>query len=191
MIAQQLKQAFDPYYQAPLEAWEEFARHCEEKSYPKNEVIKQPGTADQYGYFLMKGAVGLFTWKENSNACLDLFVENSFFADDLSLITGRPSPVMIQALEHCSLLRIHRAAIEKLKHTPMGSLLFLAGEQQAYAAKQQQQIELMSLTAEERYLRLLDERPELVSRIHQKHLASLLGITTQSLSRIRKKIFLG
>ncbi|MEO1450402.1 MAG: helix-turn-helix domain-containing protein, partial [Bacteroidota bacterium] len=56
------------------------------------------------------------------------------------------------------------------------------------ANKQKQQIELLSKTAEERYRELLTKQPELVLRVPQKHIASYLGITTQSLSRIRKKM---
>ncbi len=67
-------------------------------------------------------------------------------------------------------------------------MLFMVAAQNDFAQKQEQQMEFLTKTAEERYLDLLATRPELLKRIHQKHLASYLGITTQSLSRIRKKI---
>ena len=53
--------------------------------------------------------------------------------------------------------------------------------------KQTQQIDLLMLTAEQRYLKLLKRQPKTVQRIPQKHIASYLGITPESLSRIRKK----
>jgi len=188
MIEHKLKKAFDPYFEAPLEAWIYFANLCEEKNYKKNQIIKEAGKTDRYGYFLLEGSCGLFVWKENSYACIDLFLENNFFADDISLITGKASPIEIVALEKSNLLRISKSNIEELKKTPMGGMLFVIGDQNAYAEKQKQQIEFMTKTAEERYLDLFQNQPQLLQRIHQKHIASYLGITTQSLSRIRKKI---
>lgn len=67
-------------------------------------------------------------------------------------------------------------------------MLFLVGEQNDNAKKQSRQMDLMTKNAEERYIELIDKSPALVHRIAQKHIASYLGITTQSLSRIRKKI---
>jgi len=51
--------------------------------------------------------------------------------------------------------------------------------------KQQKQIDLLTKTAEQRYEELMNENSQVIQRISQKHIASYLGITTQSLSRIR------
>ena len=92
------------------------------------------------------------------------------------------------ALEKSEMLRISRDNINKLKETPMGNVLFLISAESSYVEKQQQQIDLLLKTAEQRYLELLEKQPNLIQRTPQKHIASYLGITTQSLSRIRKKI---
>ena len=131
--------------------------------------------------------MGSFVWKKNTHACLDIFLENSFFADDYSLATGKSSPLEIIALEKTSLLQLSKGNIVELQKTPIGKMLFLIGEQQDNAKKQERQIGLMTKTAEERYLEILENRPELLKRVSQKHIASFLGITTQSLSRIRRK----
>lgn len=188
MIAHQLKQAFDQYYEAPIAVWEHFLSLCEVMTYKKNEVLKPAHEAAKEGYFILEGACGMFVWKNNSAICTDLFLENSFFADDSSLLSGKPSPLEIMALEPTKCLRISKANIETLKATPMGRMLFLVGEENSNAEKRDQQIEQMTQSAEERYGKLLEERPELLQRVHQKHIASYLGITTQSLSRIRKKL---
>ncbi|MGL5888238.1 MAG: Crp/Fnr family transcriptional regulator, partial [Bacteroidia bacterium] len=57
-----------------------------------------------------------------------------------------------------------------------------------YIHKQNQQIELLTLTAEERYKQLLQKQPEIIKRTPSKHIASYLGVTPESLSRIRKTI---
>ncbi len=186
MLAKILKASFDKYYEAPIEAWEKFASLCDQVEFKKNEVIKLAHTTAKYGYFLLEGSVGLFVWKENNLACTDLYLENNFFGDDISLLSQKPSPIEIMALENVKALRMTKANMELLKNTPIGSILFLAGEQSSYSDKQHQQIESMTQTAEERYQGLLKNNPEILQRVSQKHIASYLGITPQSLSRIRK-----
>lgn len=188
MNEQILKKAFDKHFEASLEAWKFFADLCEDVNFNKNERIKEADKTAKYGYFLVKGACGIFVWKENNYICTDLILENNFFADDLSLLTGKPSPIEIVSLEKSTVLRISKTNIETLKKTPIGSMLFLTGEENSTIEKLSQQIELMTKSAEERYLDLIKNRPEVLQRIHQKHIASYLGITTQSLSRIRKNI---
>lgn len=187
-LAADLKAAFDPHYEAPLEVWDYFARCGETIEIKKNQVIKAAHSVEKYGYFLVKGACGLFVWKENTEVCLDLHLENDFFTDDLSFYSGQPSPIEIIALEACTLLRLSKSNIDHLNSTPQGQLLFSIGNQLGYVQKQQQQLNLLTRTAEERYLELMADRPQLVQRIAQKHIASLLGITTQSLSRIRRRL---
>jgi len=186
MFAEILKKSFDEYYQAPIEVWEKFASLCQVIEFKKNEVIKASHTTAKYGYFLLEGSVGLFVWKENNSICTDLFLEFKFFADDISLFTGKPSPIEIISLEKTKMLQLSKANIEILQKTPIGSMLFYEGEKNTNVEKQNQQIESMTLTAEERYNNLMKENPELLQRISQKHIASYLGITPQSLSRIRK-----
>ena len=92
------------------------------------------------------------------------------------------------ALESSEMLRISRKNIHELKQTPMGQLLFLISAEFSFVDKQRQQIDLLVKTAEQRYLELLEKQPKLIQRTAQKHIASYLGITTQSLSRLRKNV---
>lgn len=188
MIEKLLKNSFDKYYKAPLEAWKVFAELCELITFKKNEIIKRDGNAEKYGYFIISGSGGVFIWKENNYVCLDLMYENTFFADYMSLITNQPSPLETIALEDSQMLRISKSSIDKLKETPMGKLVFLISSESSYVEKQQQQIDLLLKTAEQRYFDLLEKQPKVIQRTAQKHIASYLGITTQSLSRIRNKI---
>lgn len=188
MIEETLKKAFDKYYEAPIAVWKYLAEQGEQVEYVKKEIIKQADKREKYGYFLIKGAVGSFVWNNDSRICLDLLIDNEFFGDELSLFSGKASSVEIIALENSTVLRISKLNIEKLRQTPMGSLLFSIGDQKAYVEKEKKQIELMTQTAKERYAKLLESRPELIQRISQKDIASFLGISTQSLSRIRRKI---
>lgn len=188
MIEERLKAAFDPYYVAPIEAWRAFASMGELFECKKNQVLKPAGQHEKYAYFILKGSCGIFLWKENNYVCLDLFYENAFFGDNMSFITNKPSPLETIALEDCEMLRISRQNYVRLRETPIGIIISLNTAEGAYVEKQQQQIDLLLKTAEQRYIDLLNKQPDIIQRTHQKHIASYLGITTQSLSRIRKKI---
>jgi CRP-like cAMP-binding protein len=108
-----------------------------------------------------------------------------FFADHMSLITEQPSPLETIALETTTALKISSSNITRLKQSSFGNILFLLGAENSFVEKQQQQIDLLTKTAEQRYEELMNKNPEVTQRIAQKHIASYLGITTQSLSRIR------
>lgn len=188
MNEKKIKQSFDKYFEAPIEVWKSFTDHCKEVKFNKNEVIKPAGRIEMNAYFILEGACGVFLWKENNFVCLDIVLENNFFADHMSLITEKPSPLETIALEKTTALQISTSNIAKLKKSPIGSLLFLIGAENSFVEKQQQQIDLLTKTAEQRYLELMQTSPEIIQRIAQKHIASYLGITTQSLSRIRNEM---
>jgi CRP-like cAMP-binding protein len=188
MIDKRLKRSFDKYFDAPIEVWQSFENLCELVKFKKNEVIKPVGNIEKWGYFILTGSCGVFIWKGNNYMCLDLMYEDAFFGDYMSLITNQPSPLETIALEDSEMLRISRQNIKKLKETSYGLRLFLISAETSYVEKQQQQIDLLLKTAEQRYIDLLEKQPNLINRTSQKHIASYLGITTQSLSRIRKKI---
>ena len=180
-----LKQSFDKYFDAPIEVWKSFSDLCVEVKFKKNETIKQTGQTEKNAYFILEGACGVFLWKENNFVCLDIVLENNFFADHMSLITEQPSPLETIALETTTALKINSSNIAKLKQSSFGNILFLLGAENSFVEKQQQQIDLLTKTAEQRYEELMYKNPEVIQRIAQKHIASYLGITTQSLSRIR------
>lgn len=188
-IALILKNAFDPIFPAPLVAWEGFAQYCEWVEFTKGRVLKEAQSRERYFYFIVKGSLGVFLWKGNNYVCLDFGFENHFFADYMSLLTGQETPLCTETLEKCSLLRISRDNYLKLGQEEMGSILMRVAAESSFINKQQQQIDLLTKTAGQRYLELLSRRPDVAQRVSQQHLASYLGITPQSFSRIRKNLY--
>ena len=84
------------------------------------------------------------------------------------------------------MVRIKSTDFYKLGLTPVGQIIIQISAETSFIDKQQQQIELLTKTAEERYKILLNKFPNIYNRVAQKYIASYLGITPQSLSRIRK-----
>mgnify|MGYP006148705631 FL=1 len=75
------KSAFDQFLDAPIEAWEEFAKYCEVVNFKKDEIIKPQDSTEHYFSFILKGSVGVFLWKENNFVCLDFAFDHHFCSD--------------------------------------------------------------------------------------------------------------
>ncbi|MBX7124395.1 MAG: Crp/Fnr family transcriptional regulator [Cyclobacteriaceae bacterium] len=187
-LAQILKSAFDPVFPAPVQAWEQFASFCELMKFPAEHEQKAAGTTERYGYFILEGSMGIFLMKDHAEVCLDLGYELTFFGDYMSLISSEPSPLSTRTLEPVQALRISRSNIDSLKATPLGQQIFLAAAESSFVDKQRQQIDLLTKSAVERYEELLQRHPAIILRTPQKYIASYLGITPQSLSRIRRQV---
>ena len=181
-----LKKSFDKYYEAPLNVWNNFANYCECVCFNKEEIIKQADKTERYFYFIMEGSAGIFLWKKNNFVCLDFVFENNFCCDFMSLLSGESTPLQTMALEKSEMLRISRQIFFEIAKRPLGQVILRIATETAYIDKQRQQIDLLTKTSLERYKELIDKFPGIMQRTPQKHIASYLGITPQSLSRLRK-----
>jgi len=186
-----IKKIFDPYFEAPIEIWESFSSLLKSNFYKKNEIIKQENKVEKNLSIIIKGSAGIFLWKDNFEVCLDLCYENDFFGDYSSFLTQKPSGLFTKSIESTEVLSIaHSDLIKLYKSSDIGINIGRIAAESLFIDKQEQQIELLTLTAEERYLKLLKRQPEIIQRTPQKHIASYLGIAPESFSRIRKKITL-
>ncbi len=188
MFAQILKKSFDPYIEMPIETWIEFARHCETVSFEKEEVMKQANTTEKYFYFILKGSAGILLWRKNNFVCIDIAFENNFFCDYMSLLIKQESPLQTISIEKSEMLRMSRENFHMLSKEYVAQKILRIAAEASFLEKQQQQIDLLTKTALERYLMLFEKFPGIFQRIPQKYIASYLGITPQSLSRLRKQI---
>lgn len=186
-----VKKIFDPYFEAPLEVWESFASLLQRNTYRKNEIIKDAGKKENSLSIIIKGSAGVFLWKENSLICVDLCFENSFFGDYMSFLTQQSTEIFTQAIEPTEMLSISFSDLNQLyKDSEIGANIGRTAAEALFVDKQTQQIDLLMLSAEERYMKLLKRQPHIMQRTPQKHIASYLGVTPESFSRIRKRITL-
>ncbi|MGY6561579.1 MAG: Crp/Fnr family transcriptional regulator [Luteibaculaceae bacterium] len=182
-----IKNAFDPYFEAPLEAWKTFADSGEIVETKKNQVLKSTGSSEKYLSFIIKGSGGIFLWKKNNFACIDLCFEGEFFGDYMSFLLNSPTQLEVRMFEDSLLFRISKKNFTYLSYqTDFGTKICRFAAEGLFIHKQQQQIDILTKTAAERYAEICAQNPSVIQRIPQKHIASYLGITPQSLSRIRK-----
>lgn len=187
-LAEILKTAFDPYFDAPLPIWATFAEHGEVLETKKNEVLKKYGERENFFYFILRGSGGIMLYQNGSYLCIDLCYEGDFLGDYLSFLTSQKTDLEVLCFEPCTLFRIDRANFQKLANTQYGRMICQTASDALFIHKQTQQLELLSKTAHQRYLEMLEKQPTIIQRTPSKYIASYLGVTPESLSRIRKKV---
>ena len=127
--------------------------------------------------------------KNEIEKTFDLTIENQIVAATECYSFGLPSKDYLQAVEDCHVCTITRENLDVLfsqsaKWERLGRLIF-----EGYTISQEVRLRsFISETAQERYERLAKYQPELIQRTPQIYLANFLGITPQSLSRLRRKI---
>ncbi|MEZ5107287.1 MAG: hypothetical protein R2757_22470, partial [Draconibacterium sp.] len=105
-----------------------------------------------------------------------------------SFLTNQTTELEVICFEPSTLFRIDKQNFELLAKTEYGRLICQIASESLYIHKQTQQLELLSKTAEQRYLEMFKKQPNIIQRTPNKYIASYLGITPESFSRIRKKI---
>lgn len=162
--------------------------HFREISLRKNKYVLKKKQVCTAFYFVKFGGVRIwFEHGENSITAWLIF-ENDFFSELSSLKTCKPSQFNIQAITDTTLYAIDKNAMEYLygqfpQWQCFGRLIW----ENAFLKVIDGIISYQTLTAEQRYLSAM-QQSNLLQKIPLKQLASFLGMTPTSLSRIRKKI---
>lgn len=157
------------------------------------DVYIHSGTQDKRLAYIEKGIIRAFTFKENGEeATLLLRWEHQFVGSHEAILLDSPSRFIYQALEETDILEIDYSIVEQImadnpKYEPIRNHVLMS----MLAASLQMIEDFILLNPEDRYRKLIAERFDIVNRVPDKHLASMLGITPVSLSRIRKRIALG
>ena len=188
-IAQIIKAAFDLYYQAPLHVWEYFAHQGEVVEKKRNEILKKHNERAEECYFILEGSGGLLLYSNNNYICVELCYEGDFLLDYMSFLTNQPTGIEVVCFEKCRLFRMSRENFNELSQTDYGKIICQTAAEISFVNRQAQQIDILTKTAEQRYIEILEKQPHILQRTPNKYIASYLGIAPESLSRIRKKIF--
>ncbi len=152
----------------------------------KNKDLQPIGHTCKTIYFIKKGVARIYYFKDGIDITERFFFENNIIARVESLFTGKPSRKAIQILEDAEIIAINSTQLFKLYDTyPEIERLFRKIFETAYVETVNRIEGIQFHSAEERYNALLNEAPNVLMRVPLKYVASFLGITQVSLSRIR------
>ncbi len=169
--------------------WEKFSRYFERQEVPAKTTLLQEGKISRTMFFIEKGC--LRTWVDNDGKEIttQFFFEGDSVSSIESFRTNQPSLYSIESLEPCILQTISRKDFLKIiENTPE---LKKALEERLFSRfLQSRQLfySFLKNNPQKRYEELLERHPHIARRVPQHYIASYLGITSVSLSRIRNRL---
>ncbi len=189
-MKQLIRALFDSQALLTDEEWDLFASRLEHKFIKKGDMVLREGDVENYLSFIVSGSVRHYVYDEKCDEISVAFCSgNSFCSSYNSFIRQTPSLLSIQALEDIELWRMSYVNLQELyacSHT--GERLGRINAELYLCEKEEREIMLLTMTAQERYLHLLKNNPKLLDLVKLEHIATYLGITPQSLSRIRRSV---
>jgi CRP-like cAMP-binding protein len=178
---------------APIsdKTWEALKGISKFRSLPKNTLLYSAGNMTQSYAYVYQGLMRCFACDENGKEYNKNFFDEGMFPGAMTaLLTASPSMLSFESIEDTLLIEIDFLSYRKLMVESSDLKLFQIYylEKNWLLAKDSREIEIVQDDATARYLRFIDEKPTLVNRLAQYHIASHLGITPTQLSRIRKNL---
>ena len=154
------------------------------------DFLQRAGAPSQYSAFVAKGCLRVYTIDAKGKEHIVKFAPETWWVTDVvSITTGAPSEYFVEAIEDSDLLLIGLKSHETIVETVPGyAAAYTKGLQKHTAAKDKRIVSSMSASAQERYQQFLETYPTLVTRVPQWMLASYLGVTPETVSRIRRKL---
>lgn len=164
--------------------------HCQERTYDTGEFLSKEGDKSPYVFFVEEGLLRKYgTDEKGKEHILQFGPENWFVTNRESSYMNKPAHFFIQALEKSRVLLLEEAFFTRLGEEVTGFNAFNTRLLHNHIYAQNKRIyELLSATAEERYLSFIRTYPDILLRVPQWMVASYLGITPESLSRVRRDL---
>ncbi|AUD01009.1 Crp/Fnr family transcriptional regulator [Spirosoma pollinicola] len=160
------------------------------KKLKKKQFLLQQGDVWQLNVFVASGCLRIYSVDDKGTEhILNFAVENGWTGDRASLLSGKPSTFNIDAVEDSVLVIIKEEHFERLRREiPLFDQMVNEILHRGFIAAQQRIHAAISYSAEEKYLHFLRKYPSLNTRLPQSMIASYLGISAETLSRMRNKV---
>jgi CRP-like cAMP-binding protein len=186
-MTEKLKTYFANNFQTTTAEIEQVVSAFKEKSVKKNETLISKGDICRYAFFVCKGSVrAYFIDDDGQEATRYIALENQFITTIHSFISQTPTNEFLEATEKAELLQISYNDFKKIiEETTLGRDLYNKQLEVAYIANHRRLESFLKMSAKQRYDFLLQTNPAIIQRLSNKIVASYLGITQESLSRIK------
>lgn len=158
------------------------------KTFKKGDVLLKKGDLSNESYFVLKGCLRSYYIIDGEEKTTEFYTESEGVAPQ-SVLSKSPSDYYISCVEDC-ILSVSTSEMESeiFEKFPRFETMCRILSEELLAKNQTSLANFKNLTPEQRYLHLIEARPDLVQRVPQYQLASYLGIKAESLSRIRQRL---
>lgn len=164
--------------------------HSKIKFFHKNETIINAGKIVKNIYFVLDGCARLFYNVEGKDKTAFFYNKGSFIWANKSLKHEVPTQKNFEAIEDTILVQIDKHAIRELiEKSPRFEQITRLEKEKELIAYQQQIAYFVTLTPEERFIKLFETNRGLFQQVPQQYIASYLGVSAETLSRIKKRVF--
>ncbi|MDP5229866.1 MAG: Crp/Fnr family transcriptional regulator [Cellulophaga sp.] len=188
---QQIKAYLEKIVSISDSDWDFFMSKLQARIIPKKAIFLKLNEIENHISFIESGVVRLYIPKENpeKEITFGFSFKDQFISAYDSFLTRTPSAYQLQALTDTAILSISYDDLQLVyKTTKIGNLIGRLTAERLFLIKSKREQNLLNLSAEERYINLFKERPELLKIIPLKYISSYIGVTSQALSRIRKRV---
>ncbi|MFN7435177.1 MAG: Crp/Fnr family transcriptional regulator [Bacteroidota bacterium] len=166
-----------------------FQTIMKEVAFEKGSIIIKEGQVASHMYYIKKGALRSFFYKDGENVSDFFFFENSFASDFASFYSGKPSSLNLECLEDVSALQINRADLSALgEKYPIFERHGRIAAEYAFLLVEERMRLLHTGDLETRFRWMMKNFPTIFMRVPQYQIASYLGAKPESLSRIKARI---
>ena len=164
-------------------------KHISQKEISKGDYVLKHGEICKHIYYVNKGFVRIFYFKNGKNITEWFANEKQFFFSISSYFDEKSSNLVIEAMEDSEIILLSKAGLEKLRKTNIEvANLLIKFFSDSLILSQKRMESLQFETAKQRYTKLLEVQPEILNKVPLQFIATFLGITQETLSRIRSQI---
>ncbi|MDB4900768.1 MAG: Crp/Fnr family transcriptional regulator [Mucilaginibacter sp.] len=184
-----LKSSLANYISLTGEQWTFVLRHFKPKVTKRNEILLEKEKTGQYIYFVVKGCLRIFLVNDDGQESTRMLIfEGTFGTAFPSFVLRQPSAAAIQSIEASNLLQISYQDFQTLlEKIPGWEKMYRIILEKAYIESILRIESLISMDSKERYNILMEENPKLIQRLPGKIIADYLGISQETLSRLKSK----
>ena len=186
---EQIKLHFEKLVTLTDKDWQAFSSRLVRQEFPENHLLLETGQTEHHLSFVESGIVRFYIPREENDLTFAFAFGNSFASAYDSFLSQQPAVYHVKTLTKTTLWRLPYSDLQSIyEETEVGNTIGRLASEELFLKKSRRELSLLYQTAEERYLNLFTEQPELIKQIPLKYIASYIGITPQALSRIRKRI---